>query len=434
MKPVRGCVGILAAALVALGLGGQAMGSAASRPRCPTGGKVLLRTASLRVYSVDGIGRACLFSSGRPYGLSGEDESFGEEEGKEFPLIAAAGPMVAAWIEGFYDPNFSEVFMRVINLRTRMLVRAVPYYTQPDVLRVAARSGAVVLGFIGCDQEGARRTSSRCDPSTIYAADGPAFDPRTSPYESDFPSEEPHRIAAGFDLDVTSLRITGRTVSWLDGGKRRTYMLPPARYPGEARCASRDRVLVRGPELLVTVAKKGYVACRYADGRRYVLGGEGTHRGLGHPVVIAGSMVAATIAGASLGTERIRVWDVQGRRLLRQVEPREYAAFGVAAGTGWLAVMTEGCTPPLENPRPDLVCEPTKVLVSDDQLPATTSRVRAPTGELREVAAGAGIDPESLQIVGQTVTWTDLGVRQHYMLGTANRPAAMTRSGSPHEG
>lgn len=122
--------------------------------------------------ALTGIGRACLFSSGRPYGLSGEDENFGEEEGREFPLIAAAGPMVAAWIEGFYDTNFSEVFMRVINLRTRMLVRAVPYYTRPDVLRVAARSGAVVLGFIGCDREGARRTSSRCDPSTIYAADG----------------------------------------------------------------------------------------------------------------------------------------------------------------------------------------------------------------------------------------------------------------------
>ncbi len=369
---------------------------------------------------------ACLFSSGRPYGLSGEDENFGEEEGREFPLIAAAGPMVAAWIEGFYDTNFSEVFMRVINLRTRMLVRAVPYYTRPDVLRVAARSGAVVLGFIGCDREGARRTSSRCDPSTIYAADGPAFDPRTSPYESDFPSEEPHRIAAGFDLDVTSLRITGRTVSWLDGSRRRMYVLPPGRYPSEVRCAGPDRVLVRGPELLVAAAKKGYVACRYADGRRYVLGGEGTHRGLGHPVVVAGSMVAATIAGASLGTERIRVWDVRRRRLLRQVELRpvdlqQHAAFGVVAGTGWLAVMNRGCTPPLENPRPDAVCEPTKVLVSDDQLPATTSRVRAPTGELREVAAGAGIDPESLQVVGRTVTWTDLGVRRSYVLGTGDR-------------
>jgi len=145
--------------------GWPGMGSAASRPRCPTGGKVLLRTASLRVYSVDGIGRACLFSSGRPYGLSGEDESFGEEEGKEFPLIAAAGPMVAAWIEGFYDTNFSEVFMRVINLRSRMLVRAVPFYTRPDVLRVAARNGAVVLGFAGCDREDARQHPRAATPA-----------------------------------------------------------------------------------------------------------------------------------------------------------------------------------------------------------------------------------------------------------------------------
>jgi len=109
------------------------------------------------------------------------------------------------------------------------------------------------------------------------------------------------------------------------------YVLPPARYPGEVRCAGPDRVLVRGPELLVAAAKKGYVACRYADGRRYVLGGEGTHRGLGRPVVVAGSMVAATIAGASLRMERIRVWDVRRRRLLRQVDPREYAAFGAVA-------------------------------------------------------------------------------------------------------
>ncbi len=93
--------------------------------------------------------------------------------------------MIAAVIEGFYDPNFSTVFTRVVNLRTRMLVRTVSYAIRPDVLRVAARNGAVVLGFAGCDREGARQTSSRCDPSTIYAADGPAFDPRTSPYESD---------------------------------------------------------------------------------------------------------------------------------------------------------------------------------------------------------------------------------------------------------
>jgi len=107
---------------------------------------------------------------------------------------------------------------------------------------------------------------------------------------------------------VTSLRITGRTVSWLDGGKRRTYVLPPARYRGEVRCPGPDRVLVRGPELLVAAAKKGYAACRYADGRRYVLGGEGTRFGLGHPLVVAGSMVAAGIASASPRTERIRVW------------------------------------------------------------------------------------------------------------------------------
>ena len=134
--------------------------------------------------------------------------------------------------------------MRVINLRTRMLVRAVPYYTRPDVLRVAARSGAVVLVFIGCDREGAGQTSSRCHPSTIYAADGSAFDPRTSPYESDFPSEEPHRIAAGFDLDVTSCGSPdGPSRDLTAASAARTYCprpatraKPAARAPTEPWC------------------------------------------------------------------------------------------------------------------------------------------------------------------------------------------------------
>lgn len=142
-------------------------------------------------------------------------------------------------------------------------------------------------------------------------------------------------------------------------------------------------------------------------------------------------MVAARIAGASLRTERIRVWDARRRRLLRQVDLRGHSAFGVAAGTGWLAVITKGCGLPRENLPPDAVCEPTRVLVSDDRLPPTTSRDRAPTGELRDVAAGAGIDPESLHVVGRKVTWTDDGARRSYVLGTGDRPAAMTRSWSP---
>ncbi len=52
MKPMRACVGIVVAALVALGLGAPSTGAVSSGPRCPTGGKGLLRTASLRAYSV----------------------------------------------------------------------------------------------------------------------------------------------------------------------------------------------------------------------------------------------------------------------------------------------------------------------------------------------------------------------------------------------
>lgn len=161
---------------LALGLGAPTTGAVSSGPRCPTGGKGLLRTASLRAYSVGTVERACLFSSGRPYGLTGEGESLAQDE-SDRPSIEAAGPMVAADVEDFSDPNFSTNLTRVINLRTRMLVRTVSYGPRPDVLRVAAQNGSVVLGFMGCDREGAGRTSSRCHPNTIYAADGPAFDP-----------------------------------------------------------------------------------------------------------------------------------------------------------------------------------------------------------------------------------------------------------------
>lgn len=113
---------------------------------------------------------------------------------------------------------------------------------------------------------------------------------------------------------------------------------------------------------------------------------------------------------------------------------RGHSAFGVAAGTGWLAVTIQGCPFPREDLPPDVVCEPTRVLVSDDPLPATTSQDRAPTGDLGEVAAGDAIDPESLQVIGRTVTWTDDGVRRSYVLGTRDHPAAITRSGSPYGG
>ncbi len=181
-------------ALAAFLLAVCAMPSTADKPpkrSCPTGGETVVRGRFVRVYRGGNEIFACLFSDGRRFGL-------GEKEG----LVAVAGSMVAAYTSDLEVPTIG---LSVYDLRRRRLVRS--SILNPYKLVVTAGRGWIAgIELSYTVVEGERR------PTQVVVADDIG--------DSDF-----RVVASSDDIDPDSLRISGRTISWLEAGTRRTFRL-----------------------------------------------------------------------------------------------------------------------------------------------------------------------------------------------------------------
>lgn len=184
-------------------LAASALPSYATEPKgssCPSGGKTVAKSRYVRVYLGGGRPFACLFSDGRRFALGGTDTS-----SLEGPA-ATAGAFVAAYVSD--GSAVGGTGISVYDIRTRRSVRDVD--VQPERLVISAHRG-----WIAAPATYPESPYSMTPEPRIVVADEPVGRRSAG-----------HRvIAAGPGIDTASLRITGRTIRWMDAGVVHTFRL-----------------------------------------------------------------------------------------------------------------------------------------------------------------------------------------------------------------